>query len=353
MVGKAAQSAVMARASVRLLVMFATISLVGGPSVSTPSIASTIPARPAWLLGPASTRGYVLVAYRGPTATRVAAYDAKARLRWRRDYGMSFSGDLTAFDGLVYVPVFKDGMYVLSARDGSLKAHLLRGPGAPNPLVACTPGRVYVTSFRGLTPLVVAFDTTRFREIWKGEFPGRHIFDLQARGRAIDVLVAAGTDECPIRFELVTLDPKDGRRVSVRAASGKPVKYQWEGLPSAVRAQMTRLFVRREGNETHYLPLTPIVRLGQLLVVGRGHETDAMLFGIQADSGRIVWEHKAPGLFGMVLVDDRLVALSAAPDPGDPHSAKRLDWFDFRTGRLVGSVRLDGAPRAQEERRRH
>jgi outer membrane protein assembly factor BamB len=348
---KAARSIGVARPSVRLAAMFATLSLLGGPGVSTLSIASTIPARPAWLLGPASTRGYVLVAYRGRAATRVAAYNAKARLRWRRDYRVSFSGELTAFDGLVYVPVFKDGIYVLGARDGSLKAHLLRGPGAPNPLVACTPGRAYVTTVRGLTPLVVAFDTTSFRGIWKREFPGRHIFELRAHGRAVDVLVAAGTGECPIRFELVTLDPKDGRKVSVRAASGILAEYQWERLRAPARAQMTRLFVRREDNERHYLPLTPMVRLGQLLVVGRGHETDAMLFGIQADSGRIVWEHKAPGLFGMVLVDDRLVVLSAAPDPGDPHSIKRMDWFDFRTGRLLWSVRLGHAPRAQEERK--
>jgi len=330
---------------VLLAVMLGTISLLGGAGVSTPSIASMMPARPESLLEPVSVKDRIVVAYGNPTATRIAAYDANGRLRWHKQIPRgSFSGELQACEDLVYAPAFRDGVYVFGARDGRLKAHLLPKMVDPIPLVACTRGRVYVRGFRGRTPSVIAFDTTSFRQAWRREFPEWNIWHVRAREDAAVVTIAKGTMERPYGDKVVLLRAKDGHQLSVRAASGKPAQYQWERLSSPVRAQMTRLFVRREGNETDYLPQTPIVRVGQLLAVGRGHYADAMLFCIRADTGRVVWERKAPGLVSIVRVSDRLVALYAVPDMAYPDSAKRLDWLDPRTGRLLRSVKLGNAP---------
>ena len=332
------------RPQVLLAVVLATISLLGGLGVSTPSIASMMRPRPEWLLEPVSVKDRVLVAYGNPTATRIAAYDANGRLRWQKQIPRgSFSGELQACEDLVCAPAFQDGVYVFGTRDGSLKAHLLPKMVDPIPLVACTRWRVYIRAFRGHIPAVVAFDTTSFRQAWMREFPEWNVWYLRARADAVVVTIAKGTMERPYGDQLVVLRAKEGRQLSVGAkAPGMLEQYQWERLSSPVRAQMTRLFVRRHGNETDYLPQTPIVRMGQLLAVGRGHETGAVLFCIRADSGRIVWQREAPGLVRIVRVRDRLVVLCAVPDAAYPDSAKRLDWLDFRTGQLLESVRLGG-----------
>jgi len=330
---------------VPLAVVLATISLLGGLVVSTPSIASMMPARPESLLEPVSVKDRVVVAYGNPIATRIAAYDANGRLRWHKQIPRgSFSGELQACEDLVYAPAFRDGVYVFGARDGRLKAHLLPKMVDPIPLVACTRGRVYVRGFRGRTPAVIAFDTTSFRQAWRREFPEWNIWHVRARGAAIAVVTAKGTLEAPRGDRLVLLRAKDGRQLSARANPGLPPEYGWDWLPPRARARLSSLFVTRKGNETLYLVHTPIVRLKQLVAVGRGHYADAMLFCIRADTGRVVWEREAPGLVSIVRVSDRLVALYAVPDMAYPDSAKRLDWLDFRTGRLLRSVKLGNAP---------
>jgi len=329
-----------------LLVLVGVVGIVG-PVYDTAagSIEPIELARRPSVVGPISARGLVVVAYGNPSAISIAAYDANAHLRWKRDLpGGSFSGELQACEDLVYAPAFQDGVYVFGARDGRLKAHLLPRLADPTPLVVCTPERVCMRAFHGRAATVVAFETKRFRKVWQVEFPDQRISELTTRGTAIAVAVAEGIPELPHGNKLVTLRANDGRRLSARANPELPLEYGWDWLPPRARAQLSRLFVRREANETHYLEHTPIVRLKQLVAVGRGHYADAMLFCIRADTGRIVWQRDAPGLVSIVRVSDRLVALYAVPDMAYPDSAKRLDWLDFRTGRLLRSVRLGNAP---------
>lgn len=326
-----------------LSAVLGVVNLLVEPASGSVALARVALARPDRLLEPVSAGEYVVVAYGDPIATRIAGYDANGHLRWQKQYpGVSFSGKLKACAGLVCAPAFRDGVYVFSVRDGSLKAHLLAGEPVPVARVACTPRRVCITAVRSHVPIVVAFDTTNFHQVWMREFPGCNIWDLGAGADAVRVVVAKGTLERPYDDRLVSLRAKDGCQLSVGAVPGAPPEHQWDSLPALVRARFSQLFVRREGIEMQYLPETPILRVNGLLAVGR-LAAKPRLFVIRVDTGRIVWQRDAPGLFGIALAGDRLVALFAVPDVSDPHSVKRLDGFDFRTGRLLWTVRLGGA----------
>lgn len=326
--------------AIHLLSISAILALancvVGGVS------AAVGPARPDLLVGPLSVEECVVVAYGKRAATRIAAYDANGHLRWYRRYpGVSFAGEALACDGVVYAPAFRDGIYAFGARSGALRAHLLPADPTPIPLVACAPRRVFASVIRAGGSTVLAFDTRGFRQSWIRAFPGQNVSALRVRSDAVEVVVATGMLERPHDEQLITLLARDGREVSVVAAPEMPWEHQWDFLPLRARSALRRLFIRREG--TQYVSTT-ILRLKGLLAVGRVFGPRPGVFVIGADTGRMIWQRDAPGLFGIALVRDIVVALFAARDAGSLHSADRLDAFDLRTGRLLWTVRLSDTP---------
>ena len=330
--------------------------LVSAAGVVIASLADVTPVAATWsinmrpdsIVGPVSAGNFVVVAYGDPAATRIAAYDANGRLRWQRQYpGVSYSSELQVCDGLVYAPASKDGVYVFRARDGKLMAHLLLGESLLEGSVVCTARRAYVAVGRSEASAVIAFETQDFRRVWKRAFPGRFVHGLQARQDAVEVSVASGYPESPRRMKLVSLRAQDGRELSSRAVMRQPLKPKWDSPSAGVRAQLNRLFVRRVGDETHYWVHTPLLRAKQLLAVGQPYTAEAKLYVIRADSGRMVWQREAPGLFGIALAGDTLAALFSVPEVSAPHSAKRLDGFDLRTGRLLWTVPLGRVPAKQ------
>jgi len=296
------------------------------------------------VLQPVGMKGSLVVAQRGQRDSCVAGVDAETGgSLWRTHLPrVLLNGELCAADNVVCAPAFYDGVYLLDAGNGALKAHLQTGHDDFAPKVCCGSGRILVGNNEShWRQILVAYDAEEGRELWRTSLARCYLWEAASRGNTFVLLASnpfgPGPPTPTTRWTQVTLKADSGRVVS-RAAASKPASLDIipDTLPPPVSEWLTGL-LRRKGGV--FLARTRIERLGDTWFVGNLPDKTApsKVFAVQGSTGKVVWQRSVPGLGAIALLDDRLIAA------GDrtKETSSRLQALDARTGRFLWALQLE------------
>ncbi len=156
------------------------------------------------LLCPVATDDSVIVAYGEDSSDAIATYDGKTGLLLWQKYcsDTSFVGAMKVCDYLLYAPTLLDEVYVLDVRDGRLIQHLKTGRHSERvkPVIACTPGYVFITDPKNREDAVVAIDTADFEVVWRHIFPWPFLIcEITSSGPTVEILLGEFDDNAWLR----------------------------------------------------------------------------------------------------------------------------------------------------------
>ncbi len=246
---------------------------------------------------------------------------------------VSVLAPLVASRELVLAPTWEDGVFVLDAHSGSIKAHLMSGQSGVGWSQAIGPRIILIgVEANGSVVKLEAFDVASFRSLWKRSISWSSLWSIAPADSTFDVLTADPRDMGgeSRKFKTLKLRSEDGKIVS-EVPSRRPQRRQ--GVPSSlskpVRKWMVKLLqakmpikVRIPGHDCEaarkqvidevqsgtFIPRTNIAQLGDLLFIGNEYDrtAPARLYAVKADTAELVWKQDTPGLWDIQLQGEAL-----------------------------------------------
>jgi hypothetical protein len=304
------------------------------------------------LAGIAAASDTVFIAWnrRGtPTGGQIVALNAKTgKLRWQKaTTKTAVIGPVAASDILLCVPTLRDGVYVVDANTGSIRARLHTRSVDLVPGVDSASERVLIAD--PTSNGVEAFDTTSFRSLWKRKMWHFHFTEVTGKRDTFELLVR------DYRVPDKANQDRGFRTVIVRARDGfvlsdKPKRRtDWHGVypeffPKAVYRWYAEM--NRKHSSFRYARTTTEYANG-IWFFGRNRVAPGVVYAVRGDTGKVLWQLAVPDLSNIRLIGSTLYvgafgneAVSSYTRPGieNGSSAGMVMALDARTGRKLWSA---------------
>lgn len=346
--------------------------------------ASTIVVLPPDVADIAGAKDEIILTYNRNSFGRIACCDiSNGKIRWTRRMNKSVYANTITSASLAYIP----DEFILNIRDGAIQKNFTNIE--LHEKVALSPGLFVVSrTLDNADQMLVAYDTTHFREVWRSRLRYCRIVKIIPRGNQFEVLTTAPmsvlegkdigykdgvayasvitsiryvssqvvTDDVSWKspydgsYRIVTIRASDGRIISNKAfknfgdlyhgdpMNGEKDTYLPGTLPSAVKSFIRKIF------GTLGYPHWPILRTrlernDKLWFIGKiNRKTQkGTVFAFDDETGKTVWKCDVSGLWKILAYKGKLLAASFMADQYGPSTKlkkNKLLALDAKTGKV-------------------
>lgn len=336
----------------------------------------------------AGTGNSVILTYNRDLKGRIACFDINnGKIRWQRLKKQIIWANTLTSGSLVYI----SSDSILDLKDGSIRKQFSYSESPEK--VAFSRDLIVTSSTLDYTDqLLVAYEKTHFRKVWKSRLKSCRIVKIIPRGSQFDVLtvaplyfpakkesdyqegVAYASVDAFISYprsqaaadDVSEKSPYDGsyRIIAIRASDGKIIQSKavknfgdlYHGdpmfgeddtyLPGTLPATI-KSFIRKMSGTlgySHYpMDRTRLEHNGNLWFVGKiNRETQkGTVFALDGETGKTVWKRDVPGLEEILLHKGKLVAASFMRyqyEPTKSSKKNKLVALDAKTGKVCWST---------------